>query len=53
MQTADLLDGHNSSDSAWRDGARVQAILVECKMRPRSMVVIDVGTKEHAADGSH
>ena len=36
MQAADLPDSDDSSDPAWLDGARVRAILVEYKMRPRS-----------------
>ena len=38
IQAADLPDGDDSSDRAWLDGARVRAILVEYKMRPRSVV---------------
>jgi hypothetical protein len=45
MQTADLPDGDDASDPAWLDRARVRAILVESKMRPRSVVVFDVGRK--------
>src|SRR5258708_38566997 len=46
MQAADLRDGEDSSDPAWLDRARGGAILVECKMRPRSVVVFDVGGKD-------
>jgi hypothetical protein len=46
MQTADLPEGHDSSGLAWLDGARVRAILVECKMRPRSVVIFDVVRKD-------
>src|SRR5690349_3266899 len=52
MQTADLPDGHDSSDPAWRDGARVRANLVECKIRPH-LVVIDVGRKNTPQNGAH
>jgi hypothetical protein len=48
MQTADLPDGHDSSAPAWLDGARVRAILVERKMRPRSVVIFDVARKDTA-----
>jgi hypothetical protein len=42
MQTADLRDGHYSSDSAWLDGARVRAILVERQMGAGALVIIDI-----------
>ena len=48
MQTADSRDGDDLSDSAWHDRARVGAILVERKMRPRAVIVSNV-SGEHAA----
>jgi hypothetical protein len=46
MQAAYLRDGDDSSDPAWLDRAGVRAILVECKMRLRSVVIFDAVRKD-------
>ena len=48
MQTADLRDGHDSSDPAWLDGARVRAILVERQMRAGALVIVDIRGQDAA-----
>ena len=48
MQAADLSNGDNLSDPGWHDRARVRTILVERKMSPSSMVVIDIRGQDAA-----
>jgi hypothetical protein len=48
MQAADLRDGDHLSDPAWHDGACFGAILVERKMRARSMVILEAGRQDAA-----
>ena len=48
MQAADLRNGDHLSDPGWHDRARVRTILVERKMRPGSMIVIDIRGQDAA-----
>ena len=48
MQTADLRDGHHSSDPAWLGEARVRAILVERQMRASALVIVDIRGQDAA-----
>src|SRR5271168_4251018 len=48
MQAADLSNGDYLSDPGWHDRARVRTILVERKMSPSSMVVIDIRGQDAA-----
>jgi hypothetical protein len=48
MQAADLRNGDHLSDSGRHDRAWVRTIFVERKMRPGSMVVIDIRGQDAA-----
>ena len=48
MQATDFRDGDDSSDAAMLNRAGVGAILVERKMRPGSMIVIDIRGQDAA-----
>jgi len=48
MQTADLRERDDSSDSGRLDRARVRAILVERKMSAGALVVVDVRGQDAA-----
>jgi anion-transporting ArsA/GET3 family ATPase len=50
MQTTDLWEGNNLASGRWAYGPGLWTILVEREMRPRPMIVLNIGRQDAAQD---
>jgi len=48
MQTTDLWEGNNLASGRWAYGPGLWTILVEREMRPRPMIVLNIGRQDAA-----